>query len=254
MVVTEPVYEKSSEEQYLEDHKDHFHAGGLPDKHNHLEPDVIIPEPEQPDTQDPPLDYKDSGRDTTGLTKLKIGGRGPGRGRLKSGAGTDRVTLKSQPLPKVIDEYPIDGYCACHANDPKYPDRKLVDYGIDFVEDHDRSRAGWCVAAPANLCGRVYFRSNLWPGQNFEFSDHIPCPKLYNGDEYECVQWFQSVSDDAQADFQPFPKSRTATCEKKKKDADTKLKKKKKKKKSAGNFSADPSVFLIFILGALIQY
>ncbi|ODM94863.1 hypothetical protein Ocin01_11816 [Orchesella cincta] len=170
-----------------------------------------------------PLHFNDSGRDTTGLLRLKIGGRGPGKARHKSGPGGGRLdhrAFKGMSEMQKDEIYTLNGICVCSQTDPKYPNRKRPDYGMDFVEDEARPR--WCVAAPGNLCGRVFFKRNLWPGQvNFEFSDHIGCPRKYNGEEYECVRWDQDIT--IQTNRTEFPDSFTSTCEKKPKDPELEL-------------------------------
>ncbi|CAL8072329.1 unnamed protein product [Orchesella dallaii] len=170
------------------------------------------------------LSFNDSGLDTTGLLRLKIGGRGPGKARHKSGPGGGRLDHRAfQGMSERMqhDGFPLDGTCVCSQKDPKYGNRRIMDYGMDFVEDEARPR--WCVAAPGNLCGRVYFKRNIWPGQAFyEFSDHIGCPRKYNGEEYECVRWQKDPS--AETTRKEFPNVITSTCEKKPKDPEIKQK------------------------------
>lgn len=215
-------------------HERHKHAGALQDAHNHP-----TSKSHQHKNQDSgksnttvaaaaeaeitvfktKLNFSDSGRETLGLYRLKIGGRGPGKGRHKSGRGTsDRVDpskLLGLPVAIPAEGYSFDGVCVCSFNDPDFPDRKRPDYGMDFVEDE--ARQDWCVAAPGNLCGRVYFKKNLWPGQGFEFSDHIGCPKMFKGDEYECIRWQPSYH--ATHTHGTKPKDiLTSTCEKKQED------------------------------------
>ncbi|CAL8072327.1 unnamed protein product [Orchesella dallaii] len=197
--------------------------------------------------------FEDSGMDTTGLLRLKIGGRGPGKARHKSGPGGGRLDHRTfQGMAEMVEDndYQLDGTCVCSHADPNFPDRERVSYGMNFVEDEARPR--WCVAAPGNLCGRVYFRTHTWPGQTFyEFSDHIGCPRKYNGDEYECVRWKKDPS--AETNRKEFPNVITSTCEKKPKDPEIERQKSDKKRKSSHyRRKSDGSVLKVDTISALL--
>ena len=275
MFISLEVAEKN-ELKFKSIHEKHRHPGALPDKHNHLPPDEdpedsveseellhhhhhseeeeLSPHNAKHLPHQPLLEYKYPDRNTEGMIRLQIGGRGPGKGRHKGGPGGARLDAElmdiARPDPFPAEGYPLDGVCACSTYDPKYPDRVRPDYGMDFVEDQLRKR--WCVAAPGNLCGRIYFRKNLWPGQNFEMSDHIGCPKKYNGKKYECVRWQLESNLDEDEKFKKLPNTLTSTCEVKLEDRNKNVTNKTEPKPRSTSDNNKPNCILPYFIFCFI--